>query len=51
MTSQEYSDFSLDGSCNLDSDVTSFTKLPRKPQHERVVKTCASLFLPVDFQC
>ena len=43
MTSQEFSDFSLDDSCDSDMDVASFTKLPRK-RPRRVVKTGVSLF-------
>ena len=44
--SQETSDIPLG---NSDLDVASFTELPKKCPHKRVVKTGVSLFLPADF--
>ena len=49
MTRQEISDIPLGDSCNSDLDVVSFTELPKKLPHKRVVETGVSLFLPADF--
>ena len=49
MTRQEIYDIPLGDSCNSDSDAASFTELPKKCPHKRIVKTSVSLFLPADF--
>ena len=49
MTSQEISDIPLGDSCNSDLEMASFTELPKKRPHKRIVKTGVSLFLPADF--
>ena len=43
------SDIPLGDSFNLDLEVASFTELPKKRPHKRIVKTGVSLFLPADF--
>ena len=49
ITSEEDSETPLDDPCSSDLNVASFTELPNKRPHKRVVKTGASLFLPADF--
>ena len=49
ITSRKISDIPLGDSCNSDLDVSSFTELPKKLPHKRVVITGVSLFLPADF--
>ena len=49
MTSQEISDIPLGDSCNSILEVASFTELPKKRPHKRIVKTGVSLFLSADF--
>ena len=49
ITSRKISDIPLGDSCNSDLDVSSFTELPKKLPHKRVVITGVSLFLPAGF--
>ena len=49
MTIQKISDIPLGDSCNSDLDVASFTELPKKRLHKRVVKTGVSLFYLLTF--
>ena len=49
MKSQDISDIPFGDSSNSDLGVASFTEVPKKRPHKRIVKTDVALFLPAEF--